>query len=390
MAAVHGEEAGPELPGGLLVHGLVSGVTVVLAVEGVHWGTFRSGWVNGLAGVGVWYLVSLPVQVLVPLWHVLRGDRVPLLKLGVGPRLGAVLRRWTTIAFCAYPLSVQAEIWLPESGDLTSRPRRVLLEYVLLPIPVGLAGLVVLPGQWWPELITATLGYGIAELAYVDPAFGRARLWRLVHPAPRPEAAQFWQVRAALGMEAAARGNLVSVRAVLAEAERDGCPPELTTLVRAGLLAAEAEHLRLVDLLEDQPAAPLDEEIRAYLRLLLALGLLRAVEAGQLAPGEGLARAEQEFATVTKPWEGPWVAEYQGLYHGLRGDAARALGYARQAVTHQWSQPLKRADALCTLATALAAAGDGRGAVRALRRARRLAPRYPRIAACQSRVKPAH
>ncbi|MBP2476873.1 hypothetical protein JOF53_005745 [Crossiella equi] len=188
-------------------------------------------------------------------------------------------------------------------------------------------------------------------------------------------------------LDAMNEGDLATAEELTAELSRAHPGRRSTTRTRVALLEARgryAEALALTIGLVADPAQ--DPRDLAFDLAAMAALTANAVEVGQLDAATGLPTALQAVTDAEElGYPASKLAGTKALLALLSGNAGRAASLARTGA-RQSRATLTRADDLATLARALMATGDNRGARVVLDEAETLAPWWPRVANTRARL----
>jgi hypothetical protein len=363
----------------------VATVLMVIAVErsvaGVGWGLL--GLVGGLlaalgglqvgmlAGAGVFgarvHRVVIGFGRLWKEWRtprraiVLRGFPV-LLSLSVGPGRRPVRLRLWLAATCSALLGVLvvAALWLVADG------------------PIGRGAAIG---------ATATMLHALVPRR---TAATTTTGWQLVG-LPRMPADEVAELTAAgladEALTAVNAGDLASAEAVLARLVDEFPDLRCTVTTRVTVLEAQGRYAEalaaVLELVADKRQSQRD---MAFSLAGLAGIAAATVESGDIGADVVLPLARQAVEDAERLGFPPFKLNgTRALLALIDGDAARATTLARSAVSVA-DHALSRADDLATLARALMASGDNRGARATLAQAEAIAPWWPRVATTRTRL----
>ena len=327
-------------------------------------------------------VVVLSTVITMAVSAVLRA-RLVWLVLGIGPRLssGVVGNRVQIIR--PLPLSVRAR-YVPRAANFGRDYRIIGAAGLLCTVGLGAAAALVVPGYGGATVGILTVSVLAVTLPVRDVDSGRFVVARiLLPPSPRNDPAL---VRRDHGVAAQARthvqfGDFAEAEAVLETLRSDPAAEWSTALVTAELLTARGDYdaaLRVPFPDPDPSEAPaLGKARRAADSARIAKLLLLAVEHDPSLAPKAVPLAERHLRAIGTTPTTDHTA--RALYALLRGDLRTAGRENRICAVRAW-MPLAAADALCNQARLESLRGNPANAARALDRAARLAPWYPRIA----------
>lgn len=182
-------------------------------------------------------------------------------------------------------------------------------------------------------------------------------------------------------------GDLATADTVTAELAARYPGARATGTTRVALLEAHGRYAEALSAALNLASAPQQTERDAAFMLAGLAGLAAtAVEAGQVPAEAALPTAHQALdSAVQLGYPSYKLDGTRALLALLDGDAAAAARLARSAADLT-DHALSRADDLATLARAMMASGDNRGAREALAEAETLAPWWPRVTTTRTRL----
>jgi len=335
-----------------------------------------------LLGMAAWYgVVVLATVITMAVAVALRARTVSLI-IGVGPRLDARVVGNRVQVIRALPLGVSAR-FVPGGAHFGRDFRIISATGLLCTAGLGAIAALTLPGYAGAVAGAMTAAVLVLNLAARDPESGRYIVARvLLPPSPHNDPALGKPDR---GVAAQARmhlqfGDFAEAEAVLATLRSDPGAACSAALVTAELFAARGDYDSAARVRFPQPdpdeVPALARARRASDSARIAKLLLLAAEQDPSLAATAVPLAERHlrsFETV------PVDHTARALYALLSGDVTTAQRENRICAARAY-MPLGIADALCSRARLETLRGRPARAARALDRAARFAPWYPRIA----------
>jgi hypothetical protein len=356
-------------------------IAVVIAVVALEWS--RAGIVLGLLGALAGMVAVLAALKIGLFTGALAfGLRVHSFVVGVGPRVAEWRPGRTVVVLRAFPILSSVEVG---PGRLPARPRYVAAALTSALFGAGVVALGPVMGSWGFAL--GGLGALVKSLLPANKNESATTGWLLFH---KPDPARAAQLATAPGVldvfDLVEAGKLDEAERLVGQLNAQH--PDLRTVRASRVLVLEARGRYAEALTVAIGMSSVAEQRQDAAAALAAVAGLTgaAVEAGQLEAAAGLpvaARALNEAVQLGKP--SYMLDGVRALLALLAGDPQLAVQLARIACDNNESS-LGRADDLATLARAYMAAGDNCAARRALAKAERLVPWWPRVTTTRSRL----
>jgi hypothetical protein len=333
-------------------------------------------WLGCLCRSLVWLLVGQGV-----------GLRLAWVFVGSGPFVTTLVRPRRVIVLRLLPLSLRPALLATDRPALKLQYWLTAVWAVLAMVVTGVLLWTRMPAPWGQA---AAMGTTLSIVVSLWPYRhgGVTDLWILFRlpfldeRATRAFVTEEDVLELAVAEEAC---DLERAKAALGRLEARGAEPGQLCHWRSAVLEMEGRYAEALREQRRELELGVSDHARPWQLMNLADLLLAAGDAGQLPVFEWQPAAEAAIAEITPALPHALAASTRAYYHVLTGDYRKGARLARVGVRAATSR-IEAAQSLCTLAVARAGTWDSEGAAEALRKARALAPGWPRVEQAEDRV----
>jgi hypothetical protein len=337
---------------------------------------------EALLGVAVFFPLTFAGGLLPLAVNRLLGGKVKIVRIGLGPILRQrPVGRGAILQIRAVPIMYQGTAFLSRA-DRAYRDQRVLYAARLLGLLIA-AGVAAVLLPHWIRLVPIAMALAATGLDLASPhkALGRSRLAWLLGASKRRETLPAHLAQHAL--HAANAGDFTEAERLEAVLREQYDRQDLADLVAWTILLSRGDPREI--LAGGAPLPPNPPQEAGESRLDLTAAVLRSYFAYLAIEADPGCREAVSGYFLPAGWRTPEILSEE-LSHDLlivdaleRGDVAGASALNRENLRTTRPTRPGLADDWCTQARIETMLGREREAAKALKRARRLAPWYPRI-----------